>query len=203
MPVLDLDNITILSVSVQNETMHLSDSTFQFLYDKPIKFSIDASKLNLLEVGSGGYLMLTIVGAFDITMKIPKNDLVTISLVINGSSIDKILNDDLIRLHFKDDSKISLFVKRPTITVNGSVFFENARIYRSNYSMPLFYDDGSASFNATGNVSFTLRIRVIVKTFWTTLDFLAHGQLYQHAKFYFRLSLFSIFASPIKFCNAM
>ena len=47
-------------------------------------------------------------------------------------------------------------MKNPTITVEGDTFFGKARIYRSNHSIPLWYDDGTNPLNVAGNITFKI-----------------------------------------------
>ena len=151
---LNASKITIIS---DDEEITLSNSIIKNVdyYAKSIKFRIDASEVNLHTLGLGVYPSIE-TRNFILKIEIPKNSSINISIFNDNTLLNKTFQEGAVKLVIETASAAFISVKNPTITVEGDAFFDQARIYRSDHSMPLWYDDGTKPFNVHGNITFTI-----------------------------------------------
>jgi hypothetical protein len=157
LPNSNASSITIVSNNGETKSINFTDSAIeQVEYVYPVKFRIDASAMQLVGTGIGSYLNFGISGDFNLTMEIPKNSNVNMSIWNGQTLLNETFQDSNIQLSIKNGYSTIVSVKNPTVTAEGNAYFSSARIYRNYYKMPLFYDDGSDQFEVIGNVTFKI-----------------------------------------------
>jgi hypothetical protein len=157
LPNLNASSMTIVSNNEETKSINFTDSAIeQVEYVYPVKFRIDASAMQLVGKGMGSYLNVSISSDFNLTMEIPKNSNVNMSIWNGQTLLNETFQDSNIQLSIKNGYSTIVSVKNPTVTTEGNAYFSSARIYRSYYKMPLFYDDGSTPFEVIGNTKFTI-----------------------------------------------
>ncbi len=157
LPNSNASSITIVSNSDETKSINFTDSVIeQVEYVYPVNFRIDASAIQLIGTGIGSYLNVSISGDFNLTMEIPKNSNVNMSMWNGQTLLNETFQDSNIQLSINNGYSTIVSVKNPTVTAEGNAYFSSARIYRSYYKMPLFYDDGSEPFEVIGNVTFEI-----------------------------------------------
>jgi hypothetical protein len=154
LPNLNANKITIVSNNEETKTINLNNSLIEKVeYVYPIKFRIDASEVHLSESALGTYLNIEVVGDFNLTMEIPKNGLVNVSLSNDTALATETFKESTVQLDIDNSNTIFAFVKNPTIIEQGYAFFNSARIYKNYYKMPLFLYDGSFPFEVIGKIA--------------------------------------------------
>jgi len=157
LPRLNVNYIKILSNDGKMETTNLTHSMIEAIeYAYPVKFRINAFEVHLSRIGLGKYLKIEIVGDFRLTMELPKNGIVKMSIWNGTMLLNKTFQEVTIQLNIENNDKSSVSVKNPTITTEGDAFFNRARIYRNHYKMPLFYNDGTNPFEVIGKTTFKI-----------------------------------------------
>ena len=157
LPKLNTNYIKILSNNGKMETTSLNNFIIEKIeYTYPVEFRIDASEVHLSGFSLGRYLNIKIIGDFNLTMKIPKNSTVKMSIWDGTKLLNETLQEATIQLNIKNNYRTPVLVKNPTIITEGDAYFNKARIYRNYYKMPLFYDDGSEPFEVIGKVAFKI-----------------------------------------------
>jgi hypothetical protein len=158
LPKLDVNCIKILSNDGKMETINLNNSTIEKIeYTYPVKFGISASEVSLSAISLGRYLNIEIVGDFNLTLEIPKNSTVKMSIRNSTTLLDRTFQESTVQVGIKNNYYgTPVLLGTPTIVTEGNAFFNKARIYRNHYKMPLFYNDGSESFEVVGNVTFKI-----------------------------------------------
>jgi hypothetical protein len=151
-------SIKVIANNNLTKAINLSNATIEYLeYVNPIKFRIDASELDLqASSGTGSYLNVELAGDFNLTLEIPQTSTAKITIQNSTTALNEELQDSIVKFDFKNVNSISLSLKNPIITAEGKAYFSEARIYRNQYRMPLFYDDGSKPFEVIGTVSFNI-----------------------------------------------
>ena len=115
-----------------------------------------ASELHLDEIGLGKYVNLRITGHFNLTIRIPENRNVQITLLNNTSLFNQTFQNATVQINLRNDREACVLLKSPTVTVDGDAFFHRARLYRNYYKKPLFYDDGTDPFKVIGTAKFKI-----------------------------------------------
>lgn len=145
--------ITIVS---NNGEMVLGNSIMKNIdYDNSVRFNISASEVNLHTLSLGGYPTIEVQN-FVLEIEIPENGLLNLSILNGKTLLNKEFQEGAVQLNIESFSCASISVKKPIIAVEGEAYFDKARIFRSNYSMPLWYDDGTNPFEVIGNITFTV-----------------------------------------------
>jgi len=153
---LGIKSATVFSQGQETNTLYTNDSFAERLnYETPIQFEISATEARFGRNITGPYLDMNILGDFNLTMEIPQGGAVNLTIQNNGLRNETFAGDKVV-ITFADDPEQALHVRDPSIDVNGLTFFNKARIYRSNYSAPLWYDDGTKSFEIIGNTRFVV-----------------------------------------------
>jgi len=156
LPRLNANYIKIFSRNEKEETIDLNNSIIEKVeYTYPIKFRINASEIRLSGISMGRYLNLEIIGDFNLTMEIPKNSTVEMSMWRGTILLNEAFQESTIQLNIKNN-KTSVSVKNPKIITEGETYFNRARIYRNYYRMPLFYNDGTNPFEVSGRTTFEI-----------------------------------------------
>jgi hypothetical protein len=154
LPNLNANKITIVSNNEETKTINLNNSLIEKVeYVYPIKFRIDASEVHLSESALGTYLNIEVVGDFNLTMEIPKNGLVNVSLSNDTALATETFKESTVQLDIDNNNTIFALVKNPTIIEQGYAFFNSAKIYKNYYKMPLFLYDGSFPFEVIGKIA--------------------------------------------------
>jgi hypothetical protein len=157
LPKLNLNRIDILSSNGMAETINLNNSIIEDLkYNGPVKFRINGSEIYSSGISLGMYSNIKIIGDFSLTMEIPKNNTVKISMREDDTLLNETFQGSIIQLSINNDGTFVL-VKNPTITIDGDAYFGRARIYRNHYKMPLFYNDGTNPFEVIGKTTFKIK----------------------------------------------
>ena len=145
--------ITIIS---NNGERVLINSTIKTIdYSASVRFKINASEVYLHTLGLGGYPRIGL-RIFTLKIEIPKNGSFSMSTLNGNTLLNNTFQEGIIQLNIEAVSKALISVKNPTIAVEGEAFFDKARVYRSYYRMPLWYDDGTNAFKVIGNTTFTI-----------------------------------------------
>lgn len=157
LPKLSANGMKVLPKDGEVKTVDLNNLTLESIeYVCPVEFRIDASEIHSSGIGLGRYLDIKISGDFSLTIEIPKDSNVEMSIWNGTTLLNEIFQDSTIQLSIKNDHETSVSVKNPTITTEGNAYFSRARVYRNYYEMPLFYNDGSEPFEVIGNVTFRI-----------------------------------------------
>lgn len=150
---LPASKITIVS---NNEETVLSSSIIKNIdYSNSVRFRIGASEVYLHTLGLGSYPTIE-ARIFTLKIEIPKNGSFSMSILNGNTLLNKTFQEGIVQLNIESSSTVFISVKNPTIAVEGEAFFDKARIYRSYYSTPLWYDDGTNPFKVIGNITFTI-----------------------------------------------
>jgi hypothetical protein len=152
---LNISNIFVLSGDGTRKTISLNNAVIdEFDYTYPVKFKLNASEVHLSIMSLGRYQNLEVEGDFNLTMEIPRNTIVKMSIRAGSALLNETFKESTIQFSVKNNYKTFVLVKNPTITTDGNAHFNKARIFRNYYKMPLFYNDGSNPFEVTGNTTF-------------------------------------------------
>jgi hypothetical protein len=125
------------------------------------------------EIGIDHYSNIKINGNFNVTMQIPKNVEINVTILEGeNNSVTESFTDSVITFYLINSCSSVVLVKSPTISLNdGTASFGLAEVYRNHYEMPLYYDDGSSPFQIVGNVTFTIEYCDNNVSFLSNFDF--------------------------------
>jgi hypothetical protein len=146
----------------------------QVNYNYPVKSTLIASNVQLVnEIGIDHYSNIKINGNFNVTMQIPKNVEINVTILEGeNNSVTESFTDSVITFYLINSCSSVVLVKSPTISLNdGTASFGLAEVYRNHYEMPLYYDDGSSPFQIVGNVTFTIEYCDNNVSFLSNFDF--------------------------------
>jgi hypothetical protein len=157
LPKLNVNRIAIFSNNKSVEITDLNDITIENIeYIYPVKFRINASKISLSGSVLGRYSNVRVIGDFNLTMEISESGAVRMSILNGTALLNETFGESTIQLNIKNNYGTFVLLKNPIITIEGDAFFGSARIYRSQYKMPLWYDDGTKAFEVIGNTTFRI-----------------------------------------------
>lgn len=151
-----LDSLSIIPNSTYLNKITLDNAVIdQITYSEKVKFKISTSEANLATINFGKYSDI-LLQDFNLTIEVPKNDLIMISILQDGKLLNQTFQNALIQLNIFDSDVNSIMVKNPMFYVDGTTYFDRARLFQNYYKMPLYYNDGTNPFEITGSTQFKI-----------------------------------------------